>query len=172
MDFQKAFSDLGEYVGTNQPLNLDENMMAFISSYSRLFEYNALYRLWSALSCEDVLDSIDDKGIYKVPPARAFTKTFEAAKKLYSSFYYSSEEPEVFTPLDSFPEDSLLVTQHKGLYGFEPIGVLKRALRDGIDGGDRAWAEHVIKENEYQQEVYVLEPVTELKKENIFKILY
>lgn len=162
-DSKKALDQLGEYVGANVPIEIDDDMMSLIYDYDPVSTYPVLYRIWLYLDTKKALKAIKETGSYKVNPAHSCTLSKEALQKMHDW------DPGAY---EGYP---ILCTIHRDLEGFSPIKVLKggvRWLNNKGEQEDADWINEVIRVNEFQKEIYVLEPITEIKKENLYKIIW
>lgn len=156
---EDPYLNLAEYIGSHQFITVDNSLLTLVRKYSRIQNYNSLYRVWYGVYIERAFKDFRSERSHKVGASHSYSSSFAAIKEIDKVLDYG---------------DTVIVTVHNGLQGFDPIQVLQRGLEDGLAGEleeDIEYIKHIIKENLYQKEVFVLNPITEIEQDDIYTIL-
>jgi hypothetical protein len=156
MEYQ-AYMDLAEYVAGGRPLTISKELISLVKRYGAFRKYQQLYRIWPFVDTDKVLQQVQQGKSFKVKETHACSRSLEAIKLMYEE--------------EGYERYKVLVTKYTNVVGFDPIEVLLGGLSVLSDRGDFSFVRQAIMRYEFQQEVCVVEPITEIHKEDIFKVL-
>lgn len=136
---------LGEFIGANEPLNLQRHMYAF-KPYVKV--YTNLYRVWMQYDSDVSLEELE----------------IEAKRREYLSS--TSSASAITRMLDHLgSNDDFAITKFDG-EGFDPFDVLNDGLKLHPHHPEAAYLRSTLKQNAHQKEVIVLRILSHQQKIN------
>lgn len=147
--------DLAEYVAGSKALEITQALVALVKKYGAFRRYSQLYRIWLFVDTDQVLNQLQQGRLFPVQRTHACTKSWKAVEEMYEEEGY-----------EGYP---VLVTKYTDIVGFDPMEVLRNGVE--LAGSEASFVKRAIMMHEFQKEICAVQPITEIRKEDIYKVL-
>lgn len=154
---QQVYIELAEYVAGGGTLKISQDLVSLVKRCGAFRKYSQLYRIWFSIDAESVVRKLHRGQPVEVRRTHATTRSWASVEAMYSEEGY-----------EGYP---VLVTRYTDVIGFDPIEVLRKGLDLGLAGEEASFVKRAVTMHEFQKEICILQPIVEIRKEDIYKVL-